>query len=261
MVEGEIQAPQEEKTDNKVQRWGYETRFKSYLYRISVLGERGVAPIDDFPTRIELNDKWHETLDRIKTESQDGKERWVPVGMKEDRKMDFIPQSFVRGYSTHAVVLNPAEIKEKYGIVHKGGEIHSHPSDWFNSLGIRLITAARLVKDYEGFSDADLYNMVNGSGMPMSAVVERSHNYFVFRTAQTKDLPAESPLRPKMAFNRHWNRKFRGYFLGKSYQTFWPSPQFSIRNLNRAIAEHYNLALYRGEPGKDLVRQYPLVTG
>ena len=257
MVEGETSKLRNDEVEVKIERWGYETRFKSYLYRISILGNEGVESINNFPPRIELNKKWHEALERIKAESRDGIERWVPVGMKDDRVLDFIPETSIKGYFTQAKTLTAAEIKQQYGIAHIAGDIHSHPSDWLNRLGVGLIVATRLVKDFEGFSDSDLYRMVDGNGLPMAGVVEKSHNYFAFRTTETRDLPTDSPLRDKMIFSRHWSGKYGGYYFGKTHLSFWASPKYSVRETNMGIAGAYNIALYRGEPGEDLVREYP----
>ena len=287
MVEGETTKLQSDEVGEKIERWAYETRFKSYLYRISILGNRGVESISNFPSRIELNAKWHEALERIKAESRDGMERWVPVGLKEGRALDFTPETSVKGFFTQAETLTDAEIKQQYGIVHLGGDIHSHPSDWLNRLGVDLIVSTKLVKDFEGFSDVDLYRMIKGNGLPMAAVVEKSNNYFAFRadprwidgrssnfsrispcyaikqieicsrTTETRDLPTDSPLKDKMAFSRHWSGKYGGYYLGNSHLSFWALPNYSVRETNMGIAGAFNIALYRGKPGEDLVREYP----
>jgi hypothetical protein len=259
MVEGETQTSIGGERENNIQRWGYENRFKYYLYRIGILGKEGVESINNFPDRIELSDIWHDRLNEMKKASRDGIERWVAVGMKEDRALDFIPESFVKGHHTYAETLTADQIREKYGIIHKIGDIHTHPSDWFNRMGVNLIVAARLVKDYEGFADQDLYGMVDGSGLPMAAVVEKDQNYFVFRTAETRDLPTESPLRKPMDFNRHWARKYGGHYFWKSHNLFWAPPTFSLKEMNKGIAEAYNLALYKGKPGEDLKREYPQI--
>jgi hypothetical protein len=259
MVEGETSALLGNEKPDWIQRWGYETRFKYYLYRMGVLGNEGVESIRNFPDRIELNDTWHARLDEMRSESMDGSERWVAVGMKENRSLDFIPRNFVKGHRNHAVTLTAEGVSERYGIIHNIGDLHSHPSDWFNRLGVKLIVATRLVKDYEGFSDLDLYRMVDGYGLPMTGVVEKEHDYFAFRTEETRDLPAESPLTSATTFSRHWSRKFGGYYFGKSHQRFWASPQFSLKEMNRGIAEAYNLALYKGKPGCDLIREFPSI--
>jgi hypothetical protein len=257
MVEGETSAILDDEKENQPLKWGYETGFKYYLYRIGILGTEGVESIKKFPDRIELDATWHSRLNAMRSESSDGIERWVAVGMKEDRSLDFIPKDFVKGHYTHADALTPEQVSEQYGIIHNIGEIHSHPSDWFNRMGVNLIVATKLVKGYEGFSDQDLYGMVDGFGLPMSVVVEKEHNYFAFRTEETQDLPATSPLSAAMAFNNHWSRKYGGYYFGKSHQSFWASPQFSLKEMNRGIAEAYNLALYKGKPGDELIREYP----
>ena len=91
----------------------------------------------------------------------------------------------------------------------------------------------------------------------MSAVVENHHNYFVFRTAETRDLPSDSSLQGQLTFMKHWDRKYGGHYFGKSGLQFWAEPRFSVSNLNKGIAEEYNLALYKGKPSDDLVRVYP----
>jgi hypothetical protein len=97
------------------------------------LGNEEVEALSNFPERIELNDRWHNRLNEIKKESYDGLERWLPVGMKQDRSLDFLPENSQKGFYTHVTPLTADQIKEKYGIVHNIGEIHTHPSDWFNS--------------------------------------------------------------------------------------------------------------------------------
>lgn len=257
MVEGDPPGASGKDSEHAIQRWGYDTHFKYYLYRMGVLGNEGVDSITNFPERIELNEKWHEALNRIKKESNDGRERWIPVGMRADRTLDFVPTTTVKGDFISAKTLTADQVKEKYGIVHHIGEIHSHPSDIINRFGVNLIVATRLVKDFEGFSPEDLHFMVSREGLPMTGVVEKSNNYFAFRTAETRDLPTESPLRDSRAFSSHWSRKYGGRYLGESHLSFWASPRFSVRELNMGIAEAYNLALYKGKPGADLVREYP----
>src|SRR5215212_10069750 len=105
MVEGGTREPPKSETESLKQRWDYETRFKSYLYRIGVLGNEGVEAISNFPERIELNDRWHNRLNEIKKESYDGIERWLPVGMKQDRSLDFLPENSQKGFYTHVAPL------------------------------------------------------------------------------------------------------------------------------------------------------------
>lgn len=258
MVEGETQALPESEAENKIQRWGYETRFKYYLYRIGILGNEGVESIKNFPTSIELDDIWHGTLNRMREESRDGFERAIPVGYREDRRSVYLPQDFSRGTNTGAVIPSPEEVKAKFGIEHQFGAIHSHPDDWLSTVVWKALEATRL-GDGTGFSLEDIFYMVDGKGLPMEAVVERNANYFAFRTQETKEIPEGSPLSSKEAFLRHWYRK-HGMWAG-SNRNFMVALKLpvSVRKININLAEAYNLALYRGNPGEKLVREYPQI--
>jgi|SRR3990170_3719234 len=256
MLEGERTESREE-TGRRTDRWGYETRFKYYLLRVAMLGNKGAELIDSFPKKIELNDAWHNTMNRMRDVSRDGIERGIPVGFREEGLTLYLPQEFLLGTGKKAAVSTPQEAFKEFGISHLIGAIHSHPSSWIQRLAVKTILSTRLVKGIEGFSARDLFYMLDGNGLPVEAVVEKDHNFFAFRTRDTRDIPTDSPLRSERAFERHWYRKYGGYFPGKSDLTFITLPSYSTLKVNIGIAGAYNLALYKGDPGKDLVRSYP----
>ena len=257
MKEGERPDSIKGNIETRTERWGYDARFKFYLYRLAILGNEGVEAITAFPERIELDDTWHTTLNRMREESRDGIEIGIPIGFRGDRRKVFLPQEFLLGAGKEERMATSQEAIDKFGISHPLGAIHSHPGSWIHRLAVKTLISTSLVQGFDGFSARDLYYMLDGYGLPMEVVVEMKHNFFAFRTRETRDIPVDSPFRSEVAFERHWYRKYGGYFPGKSDLTFITLPSYSTLKVNIGIAGAYNLALYKGDPGKDLVRSYP----
>lgn len=256
MKEGAGLSESGEEKAKSVERWEYGARFKHYLYRIGQLGNEGVEPINNFPARIELNESWHSTLNRMWQESKDGFERHIPVGYRQERENPHFPQEFILGTRSYADFLTTKAAKEKYGIEYHFGNIHSHPADWLSRILLKPFENTKLMEG-EGFSLEDVFHMVNGRGLPMEVLVERKYNIFAFRTQETKDMPADSPLLSEKNFTRYWYRKNGLWPVFDSRLLVSYRLQTSVWKINIMLADAYKLALYRGKRGEDLIREFP----
>jgi hypothetical protein len=256
MTEGELPVLAGIEPEGKNQSWGYEARFKHYLYRLAILGNRGAESVSNFPERIELDDAWHLTLDRMRQASRDGFEYGVPVGYGEDRRKLLIPNEFIRGTRSEAFGATIDEAKTAFGIVHQAGFVHSHPGGWLDRIVAKTLISRGGEKAYEGYSPADLFRLLQANGLPMEVLVEKGLNYFAFRTQETKAISDDSPFSSRLAFERHWYRAYGARLINDQVMVVI-NPFFSLPKMNVGIARGFNLALYRGEPDKDLVRFHP----
>ncbi len=223
-------------------RWSYDY-FHEYLLALARSGEKFLLPQDQYPTRIALNPNWHGLLDQLREITRDAIERWVFVGFKEDRRTLYFPKVPVKGLPDripNEVVLEKIKEARNRGIIGLVGDIHSHP-------GVDISTE-QSYNDYKrypkifadmklpGFSVGDLSTLIQPENtLQMRGVVAGYFNLFAFRTRGTENTPIDA-LRELVAK---------------------PSTSGLAWDSNIRIAKHYNLVLYRGEAGKDLVRVFP----
>src|SRR4051812_37393533 len=98
--------------------------------------------MSNFPERIELSSHWHNTLDQMREESCDGRERGISVGFKEESGGNiFLAHNFVVGTQYEVFVPMYKDAKEKYGIEYQVGKIHSHPNNKLERLEWKVLEA------------------------------------------------------------------------------------------------------------------------
>ena len=255
-MEGETSLPPEIASE----RWDYSNKFAEYLIRVALEGREALESTNNFPTRIELNTQWHSALDKMREETKDGMERWTPIGIQNDMNSIVIPTDFFKGEEKtipFASILEKDEIRMliKLGITNLAGDIHSHP-EHFQSFVQRFLFSGRLITEYRGFSPMDLKGVIQLSITPTNlhvfGVVDQLSNYFTFIAKDTDAISHDSPLQTDKEFSYYWFKKYAPSVVEKLppvFTTLW--------DINIAIAKQYNLVLYRGKPGEDLVKYCP----
>jgi len=238
----------EQSAEPQVERWGFESHFQEYALLLAKKGKDGLESIDNFPQRIELNDEWHRTLEKIRLETEDGLERGTLTGFPGDMRKLTISDKLVVGKKASIKFLDSLEnAKQKHGIDKVVGTIHSHPGHW-DSPEKRYIEPGRSFSEYRGFTTKDFHTYLKPSyqSLFIDGVVDSQVNYFVFLTKDTKFIPKDSKLYRREIFEDYWL-----YQQTKSLRTF------SLWDVDMAIAKEYKLALYRGNSGEDLIRYFP----
>ncbi|MBI2011864.1 hypothetical protein HYS91_03790 [Candidatus Daviesbacteria bacterium] len=238
--------------------WGYET-FKEYLAAIG-RGKLFLPPKTDYPLRIRLSQEWHEVLDKMRTESQDGIERHRIIGANGSQRGLYLSAISSRGrvgYVPAEVIINSIERARDAGI-NALGDLHSHPKVLNKRRFGELHRLFRLFK--AGLSAGDLYCMLRKeSYMPVMGVVEGEENVFAFRTRETSVLEGISAYLTQDAFEKYWYEQHGFLYLGKiealgGFRAIPITSTADSRRVQMGIAERHNLVLYRGYMGKDLVR-------
>lgn len=257
----------------EVKKWAYEDYFREYLLLLASRGSKGLESINRFPERIELGKIWHKILDKMRQDSQDGIERLALIGFKGDKRRVFLPTMPVTGTS-HTVPCDVisktiATAKDKFAMQDFIGDIHSHPGDLFSRIfGYRVAQfLANLEGEQPGFSVDDLYRIVassNASGFPgffpVMGVVDANTNLFAFKTRETSHPGIPRNLFDKESFKKYWYEKY-GFSYSVDVEGGRSAKPLTSRASHQAvimgIAQRHQIALYKGKPGKDLVRTYP----
>lgn len=246
-----------------VNRWGFESHLQEYALLVARKGKNGLESIENFPNRIELSDEWHHTLNKMRTETaKDMRERVTPIGFQHEMRKLHIPPDFIVGAKT--TVSDEMfwdgfdKVKKEKGIVGLVGHIHSHPRDWDNFLKLFVKTWGRIVTEYKGFSPGDLHGIVeNASKLPwFYGVVDKDENYFAFVTRESETIHPSSKIQDSATFQEYWFYHNTRTPLFKNSSITIPKA-FTLWDVDMAIAKQYRLALYRGKPGEDLVREFP----
>lgn len=257
MSEGELS----DSPERVVERWDYKNHLEPYLIRISEEGSNGLEPISRFPKQIELSSEWHEVQDQMRRETEDSYERWTPIGFRRETRDIFVPKTLLRGTkrsvppeSFHEGIVDDTA---KLGITHLIGDIHSHPG-WGKNYLDRFFRTGRIITEYKGFSPTDMFRTVNSKAVKflVFGLVDSGANYYSFLTKETEPIPLDSKLAKSIEFQYYW---FYEHTLARFHKNIpIPYPKsFSLWDVNLAIAKEYNISLYRGKPGEDLIRHYP----
>lgn len=252
-----------------IETWNYHL-FREYLLSLT-RGKDFLLPVDQYPNAIELSNDWHEVLDKMRTDSRDGHERWALIGYKEDRRGIYLPTIAAKGLPDHV----PAEVmleerdraKVKAGITGLLGDLHSHPKGlvkdiWGASFEDLFDELFKEDSEIAIFSAGDLYCMViPGSFNLMRGVVQGRENLFAFRTRESTDLGISQNVFRQDAFEKYWYEKNRFRYLGNV-------KNFGVRriqaltshadpwNVNTGIAERHKLVLYKGSSGANLTKVF-----
>jgi hypothetical protein len=191
-----------------------------------------------FPREIALSPFWHETFDQMRALSAlNQREYWSMIGTTDRRDKVLILARSVAGEAssvpsqTKAVALSEAE---RQGVTHWIGEVHTH--------------AARLIEKWLGYQDSfsigDLYGLLYSPWAPAAKfLVGPSQNLAAFRSQQSEIAPSYlNSERFKKYWSRHfWQRLAVGDYTGVASE----------------IGERYHLVLYKGRPGRPLLRFFP----
>ena len=254
------QVPQVETTEGRTV-WDY-SHFREYLLALT-RGRDFFLPSTDYPQEIELGTEWHQALDQMRKDSQDGIERFALIGFKEDRRSLYLPTVLAQGMPDHVpseVIRKEIELaRQRSRMTGFVGNIHSHPRQLQKDIWGGLTNSG--LKG--AFSPADLYGMVvPRDPKTMMVVVEGVENVVAMKTKQSTDLGIESKLFSQDAFEKYWFEKYGFEYLG-SVKEFGARRAKPIRpdanswSINTGIATRHNLVLYRGKSGENLKRQYP----
>lgn len=253
MKEGETQP------EISIERWDYESQFKEYLIRVAREGKTKLEPIGNFPKRIELNDKWHNTLNKMRVQTRDGHERWTPIGFNRDMSSIVIPTDFLSGEEDNIPVTVDEDEIIKYRelcLVNLAGDIHSHTERLKGSYFRRFVTSGRFLREYRGFSPRDLKGVLelssSASPLHIFGVVDAKANFFALLTKDTKTIPHDSHLQDNSEFSFYWFNRYAPAVVER-----FPPVTSTLWDINIGIAQEYKLSLYRGSVGEDLVRGFP----
>lgn len=236
--------------------WNYEI-FREYVLAISKSRDY-LLPIEDYPHSFDLSNQWHETLNQIRPKPF---ESWALIGYQEGQRRLVIPTVAVKGLSGsvlyEAVVAAINRAKLKAGITDFVGDIHSHPREFLD-------------QEKAAFSLGDLYGLLNSLKMQRPSdpkrsfimVAEGNENIATFVTRGTLERVRNSFSVSYEEFAAQWYKKFRWNFKettpdnGEYAEPLEANPP-KIWVINKAVAHHYQLALYRGFKNKPLLRDYP----
>lgn len=262
--------------------WKYET-FRQYLlalarrytdHKTSIQLTKGpigyrnpefTLPIDQYPKEIELSLDWHEILDKIRKDSEDGVERFSVIGTKDSERGVYIQAVAAQGLPDNvpAEVIS-AELQkaiDKYRMTTIIGDIHSHPRSLLERMWGDVLPSNR-----GRFSAGDLYRMViPNSNIRMMVVVEGNDNVFAFRTKGTTNTGFSQQFFNQDSFEKYWYERNGFRYLGPvekfgANRVIPVSPTADGWNVNLGIAERHKLVIYRGYSGQNLKREFPAIS-
>jgi hypothetical protein len=254
----------------KPEGWGYEM-YREYLLAVS-RGRDYLLPIEDYPSRIELSQQWHDTFNQIRSKPY---ESWALVGYEEGQRRLVLPAVAEKGLS-HSVpndvqfaAMNKARLKA--GVTDMVGNIHSHPRR--NTDSSWNIPSQPTSEGHGNFSLGDLYYLLSYISRqrpsdPVSFfmfVTEGNENIGAFGTRGALERTRNSFNESSDQFAEKWYRKFGWKYNGREEESEGggelaeqvDKDAKSIWTINRAVAHHYQIALYRGFTNGPLLRNYP----
>lgn len=211
----------------KSETWDY-SRFRDYLL-VAIHSPFYLERVADYPVQIELNAVWHEALDNMRKRTMTiGREMYGLVGLSQDYR-----KVLVQTVPTPADIDKvPLDVKskiqikavDKFNMKEKLGDFHSHPRGETN------------------FSLLDLYGFLHPwpPGKIFTGVVTGPLNTFVFRSRETASKAPLDSFPDEDEFIHIWNKRHE-----------------TLEGINFAIAEYYKMVIYKGLPGKPLMREYP----
>lgn len=252
--------------------WDYET-FREYLLALSRSREF-LSPIEEYPSRIDLSEPWHEVFNQIRVNDFEG---WALVGYEIGQRRLVLPIVAEKGLS-HRVpnavrVAGLEKARVKAHISDLVADIHSHPrsatdSSWF-------IPTVLTSEGVGAFSLADLYGLLNdlskNKNRPsdpkrsLMFVAEGNENIAAFGTRRSLEIIRRDFPDSYKQFAEKWYGKYGWKFIGSN-----PSSQgggelaeqvrvdaSKLWQINKGVANTYQLALYRGFKDRPLLRDYP----
>lgn len=252
--------------------WGYEKYTREYLLLLAKKGEEGLESIRNYPKKLDIGPDWHQTLNEMEKQSLDGAERWALIGFRDDLRTLVMPRIFGIGepekllQGTQKI---PYEVVEKeiqkakavLGVEGLVGDIHTHPSSRIERFAKSPLGSffLEIMDTGPGFSAGDLsWKVAPEKFWPLSVLVDEGENFMVFKTRETASSAKGPETQTQDAFEKYWYDKY-GMKKVKGSWTFPGrfSKSYSTLNMNKAIAQSYNLVLYRGQKNSILERIYP----
>lgn len=238
--------PLEKKATTRV--WPYE-HFREYLLALG-RGKDFLLPLDKYPDIIELSGDWHRTLGENRKLTQErNREHYTTIGFKDIYRSLHLPTQPLSGSEGS---VQPRVIKDSFanatraGIDTILGDVHSHPHT-----------------EHLCFSLGDIYGIVQpGATEYVRGVVSKDENLFVFKTRET-DATKNPAFFDRNNFSRFWYGINGWEYTGTNPQRgelAHPVKKDApgIWGLNQEIAKRYNLVLYSGDLGKELIKVYPI---
>lgn len=243
--------------------WNYET-YREYLLAISKSRDY-LLPIEEYPSKIEFSHVWHETFNQIRSSPN---EKWVLIGYQEGQRRLVLPTAPEEGfkgvvpYEVMVAGINKARLKA--GISDLVGDLHSHPRDF--------VHPGWVAPGYAAFSVGDMYYLLQHLKGQRPAdpkrssmfVTEGNENIAAFASRRSLEKVRNSFSGSYEEFANNWYSRF-----GWSFKGFDPTKgelaeptndaNADTSDINKAIAHHYQLALYRGVKDKPLLRDYPAI--
>lgn len=251
--------------------WNYDV-YREYLLALSRSREF-LLPIEEYPSRIELSDSWHAVLNQIRVNLHEG---WALIGYQSEQRRLILPKAAEKGLS-HSV---PYEVmaaglekaKSKAGITDLVGDIHSHPRP---SNDLSWYIPSEETSEGEGsFSLGDLYGFLydltqqrpSDTKRAVMFVAEGNENIAVFATRRSLGLVRNNFLGNTYEnFAKQWYEKYGWGFKGSKQASQGGGELIEplrtdapkVWQVNKGVAFHYQLALYRGFKDKSLLRDHP----
>lgn len=250
--------------------WDYET-YREYLLALS-RGREFLLPIEDYPSRLELSEPWHEAFNQIRANSHEG---WVLIGYQAGQRRLVIPRVAEKGLShsvPHAIMSAGLEkARTKTGITDLIGDAHSHPR---TSTDLSWNILSVLNNEKAAFSLADIYGFLDDLSkqrpsdpkISVMFVAEGDENIAAFATKRSLELVRNNFSGTLYEeFAKKWYERYGWRFEGNE-----PTSQGggelaepdragapNLWQINKGIAFEYQLALYGGFKNRSLLRDRP----
>ena len=259
----EFEARNHGRFENKsvIEIWGY-NHFREYLLALG-RDKKFAEPINNFPNEIELSREWHDTLNQMRSDTADGRERFIFVATDKGNQNILLPTKSMVGsknFVPSKVIDEHYNWGESKNVEEYVGSIHSHPRDYLGSL----VQLYKKLNFCGNFSIGDLYSLLTEEREDVSGLVEDEDNLFAFKTLQTKKtdfkyLPGRKGIKK---FENYWC-SFNNFNIvkGNVYRQDGRLINLSdVWKLESSIAEKHKLVIYRGRPDALLKRYYPPIT-
>lgn len=261
-------------TARPIPGWDYET-YREYLLAMSK-GREYLLSIEEYPSRMDLNEIWHETFNKIRPQSY---ESWALVGFEQGQRRLILPEVAEKGLDhsvPHEVMVAGLEkARAKAGVTDLVGDVHSHPRDYRD---VSWHIPSQVTCEGNGaFSLGDLYGFLcdltqqrpSDPKRSIMFVVEGNENIAAFATRRSLEIVRNNFSGPYEKFAKQWYERYGWNFKGKRLQSQGggelaeparaDAPK--IWQINKGVAYHYQIALYRGFKDKPLLREHPARNG
>lgn len=254
--------------------WDYET-YREYLLALSK-GREYLLPIEEYPSKMDLNEMWHETFNQIRPHSY---ESWALIGFEHGQRRLILPKMAEKGlnhsvpYEVEAAGLEKA--RAKAGITDLVGDIHSHPRNlrdlsWYIPPQVTSAgSGAFSLRDLYGFLCDLSQQRPSDPKRSIMFIVEGNENIAAFATRRSLEIVRNNFSGSYEQFAKQWYERY-----GWNFKDMRPQSQSggelaepfradasTVWQINKSLAYHYQIALYRGFRDKPLLREYPSRNG